>query len=100
MKILMVHKFYYVEGGAERYVFNVTDLLEKKGLIEYQRNPHHRRAKLAIVTDEGWAVLKLLSGRQARWAKHSSGALDIEQVEAAAEMVRSITNRLLEQSVQ
>jgi len=31
MKILMVHKFYYVEGGAERYVFNVTDLLQKKG---------------------------------------------------------------------
>jgi len=31
MKVLMVHKFYYVEGGAERYVFNVTDLLEKKG---------------------------------------------------------------------
>ena len=31
MKILMVHKFYYVEGGAERYVFNVTDLLEEKG---------------------------------------------------------------------
>ena len=31
MKILMVHKFYYVEGGAERYVFNVTDLLKKKG---------------------------------------------------------------------
>ena len=31
MKILMVHKFYYVEGGAERYVFNVTDLLKEKG---------------------------------------------------------------------
>ena len=31
MKILIVHKFYYVEGGAERYVFNVTDLLKKKG---------------------------------------------------------------------
>lgn len=31
MKVLMVHKFYYVEGGAERYVFNVSDLLEEKG---------------------------------------------------------------------
>ncbi|MBN1466502.1 glycosyltransferase [candidate division KSB1 bacterium] len=31
MKILMVHKFYYVEGGAERYVFNVTDLMKEKG---------------------------------------------------------------------
>ncbi len=31
MKILMVHKFYYIEGGAERYVFNISDLLQKKG---------------------------------------------------------------------
>ena len=31
MKILMVHKFYYVEGGAERYVFNLSDLLTEKG---------------------------------------------------------------------
>ncbi len=31
MKILMVHKFYYIEGGAERYVFNLTDLLKAKG---------------------------------------------------------------------
>lgn len=30
MKILMLHKFYYIEGGAERYVFNITDLLEEK----------------------------------------------------------------------
>jgi glycosyltransferase involved in cell wall biosynthesis len=27
----MVHKFHYIEGGAERYVFNLTDLLERKG---------------------------------------------------------------------
>jgi len=31
MKILMIHKFYYIEGGAERYVFNLTHLLENKG---------------------------------------------------------------------
>jgi len=31
MKILMVHKFHYIEGGAERYVFNITDLLKRKG---------------------------------------------------------------------
>lgn len=27
----MLHKFYYVEGGAERYVFNLTELLKQKG---------------------------------------------------------------------
>ena len=31
MKILMVHKFYYVEGGAERYYFNLSALLQRQG---------------------------------------------------------------------
>lgn len=31
MKILMVHKFYYVEGGAERYFFSLSDLLRANG---------------------------------------------------------------------
>jgi len=31
MKVLLVHKFFYVEGGAERYLFNVKELLEKHG---------------------------------------------------------------------
>ncbi len=32
MKVLMVHKFYYVEGGAERYVYNLSDLLQERGV--------------------------------------------------------------------
>jgi len=31
MNVLMIHKFYYIEGGAERYVFNLSELLNKKG---------------------------------------------------------------------
>lgn len=43
MKILMVHKFYYVEGGAERYVFNVTDLLQEKGHVVIPFAMHDER---------------------------------------------------------
>ena len=31
MNILMVHKFYYIEGGAERYYFNLSGLLQQRG---------------------------------------------------------------------
>ena len=31
MKILQINKFYYLKGGAERYMFDVSKLLEKKG---------------------------------------------------------------------
>ncbi len=83
-------------GLARQGVQRVADLLEKKGLIEYRENPNHRRARLAWVTDEGWTVLKQLQERQSQWAKYASGDLNIGQVEAAAELVRSVGQRLLE----
>ena len=41
IKILMVHKFFYVEGGAERYIFNLTDLLQSKGHQVIPFAAHH-----------------------------------------------------------
>lgn len=43
MKILMVHKFYYVEGGAERYMFNLSELLQRSGHQVIPFAMHHPR---------------------------------------------------------
>ena len=32
MKVLMIHKFYFIEGGGERYMFNLASLLEEDGV--------------------------------------------------------------------
>ena len=83
-------------GLARQGVQRVADLLEDKGLIEYLRNPNHQRAKLAKITDEGRKLLDQLQGRESRWARQAAGDLDIEQVEAATKLVRSIRERLLD----
>jgi len=83
-------------GLARQGVQRVADLLEKKELIEYLKNPNHRRAKLAKVTAKGEVLLNQLQKRQSRWAKHAAGDLDIEQVEAATELVRLVGQRLLD----
>ena len=83
-------------GLARQGVQRVADLLEKKGLIEYLDNPHHRRAKLAKVTAEGRSVLHELQQRQSRWARHASGDLNTSQVRAATALVRSVGQRLLD----
>jgi len=31
MRVLMINKFYYVRGGTERYCFDMTKLLQRKG---------------------------------------------------------------------
>jgi DNA-binding MarR family transcriptional regulator len=83
-------------GLARQGVQRVADLLEKKGLIEYRQNPSHRRAKLAQVTTAGQNLLNQLQERQSLWARHAAGELDIQQVEAATELVRFVGQRLVE----
>ena len=41
MNVLMIHKFHYIEGGAERYVFNLSELLQKKGNVVIPFSMHH-----------------------------------------------------------
>lgn len=43
MKVLMVHKFYFIEGGAERYLFNLSGLLTKHGVEVVPFAMHHPR---------------------------------------------------------
>lgn len=40
-------------GLARQSVQRVVDLLEKHGLVRLERNPHHRRAKLVVLTPAG-----------------------------------------------
>ncbi len=43
MRILTVHKFHYIEGGAERYLFNMSDLLRSHGHEVIPFSMHHPR---------------------------------------------------------
>lgn len=44
-------------GLARQSVQRVVDLLEERGMVRYQANPHHRRAKLAVLTAVGRTAL-------------------------------------------
>jgi|SRR5215471_2660933 len=55
-------------GLTRQSVQRTTDLLEASGLISYAANPAHQRAKLAMLTDRGRAVLDDITSRQIAWA--------------------------------
>ena len=50
MNVLMIHKFHYIEGGAERYVFNLSELLQKKNDIVIPFSMHHPKPALLFVS--------------------------------------------------
>jgi len=49
-------------------VQRVGDVLEQDGLVEYQENPAHRRAKLLQLTPKGSAALRTIQAAQQPWA--------------------------------
>ncbi len=75
---------------ARQSVQRVADLLEREGLIAYEANPRHRRAKLARLTPPGRRVLGRIQRSQRRWAETNGAAVGTADLEQAAELLPRI----------
>ena len=53
---------------ARQSVQRVADLLERDGLVVYEDNPAHRRAKLVRLTPDGRRTLQRIQSAQGEWA--------------------------------
>ena len=76
---------------ARQSVQRVADLLARDGLVAYEDNPRHRRAKLARLTPEGSRVLARIDAAQRTWAnRHGAevGPSDAEQAAGLLERIR------------
>lgn len=51
-------------GLSRQSVQRSIDLLSEKGLVAFAPNPHHRRAKLVVLTTEGLAAVTSADARQ------------------------------------
>ena len=55
-------------GLARQSVQRVADALKEVGLVTYEDNPRHRRARLVTLTDEGRVTLRTIQAAQRPWA--------------------------------
>jgi DNA-binding MarR family transcriptional regulator len=76
-------------GLARQSVQRVADALEAGGLVAFEDNPHHRRARLVRLTPEGRVVLAAIQAAQAPWADRHGASIGTEKLERA--------NRVLDQ---
>lgn len=56
-------------GLARQSVQRIADLLEAAGLVAYEENPRHRRARLFGLTEVGRATLDAIQAAQQPWAE-------------------------------
>jgi DNA-binding MarR family transcriptional regulator len=81
-------------GLTRQTVQRTVNELEAQGLVRFAPNPHHRRAKLVVLTDAGQAVYGQARRRQRPWAAALSRGLADGEIEAALSVMRRVRGKL------
>ncbi|AXV83183.1 MarR family transcriptional regulator [Ralstonia solanacearum] len=71
----------------------VNDLVEE-GLVEFQPNPHHRRAQLVMVTAKGKQAAEAAMRLQAPWVNDLSDGLRVEDIQTMRKVVSALRTKL------
>lgn len=74
---------YLARQGVQR----VTDLLEADGMVTYEDNPRHARAKLVAITPVGRDALRRIQRDQRSWANRLGERLGQDSLERAASVL-------------
>ncbi|MGB4248079.1 MAG: MarR family transcriptional regulator [Pseudohongiellaceae bacterium] len=82
-----------VLGQSRQAVQRITDVMEKDGLLRYQKNPDHKRSVLVCLTDSGQEVYSALRAVQDPWAIENTESVPVEELETALQLVRRLINQ-------
>ena len=85
-------------GLKRQSVQRLVDLLEEEGMVRFEDNPHHRRAKLIRMTEAGQRKFAKISAIQAGWVNRLSRGLKAGELESAVALLRVIHVRLGQRS--
>ena len=77
-------------GLARQSVQRVVDLLEKRGLVRLEQNPHHRRAKLVVLTPTGRDALAAAEAAEAPMNRLVLDRIGAERIAAAMAVMAEI----------
>ncbi len=77
-------------GLSRQSVQRTADLLEERGLVRFEPNPHHQRAKLVVLTPEGVAATEAADDRQRPFGRGLMAAVGPERLAIALDVLTQI----------
>ena len=83
-------------GANRQNVQRIVNDLVKDGLLEFQPNPHHRRAQLVVLTEAGREAFDLAMNLQTPWINELAEGLDIDAIQTTQQVLNHLRNRLEE----
>jgi DNA-binding MarR family transcriptional regulator len=81
-------------GANRQNVQRIVNDLNQEGFVDFQSNPHHRRAQLVLLTEKGRKTLDAASRLQARWANELTAGIRVEDIETMGKVILSLRARL------
>lgn len=85
-------------GLQRQSVQRTIDVLCKEDLVKLVDNPHHRRARLAVLTAKGWDTVAEANKLRDRWRKRMTASLSKAELETAYQVLRRIRRELGDRS--
>lgn len=84
-------------GTNRQNVQRIVNDLAKDGLIEFQPNPHHRRAQLVVLTGKGRQAFEAAIARQIPWAERLAQGLDAPTITSAHRVLSTLKLNLMDE---
>ena len=75
---------------ARQSVQRVADILADEGLVAYEANPRHERAKLVSLTEAGRVVLAAIQGAQRGWADELGAEIGVADLERLGRLLDKV----------
>lgn len=84
-------------GLHRQGVQRIVNELEAEGVVEFQPNPHHKRAHLVVLTDTGRKLFEAAVALQVPWVNSLSSGLTSKDITAAHGVIAHLKTRLEQQ---
>lgn len=81
-------------AGNRQNVQRIVNDLVKEGLVEFQPNPHHRRAPLVVLTDAGKQAFDEAMRLQVPWINELSDRLPVTDLETTHRVIAALCGKL------
>jgi len=80
-------------GANRQNIQRIVNDLAADGLVEFRSNPHHRRAQLVVLTDDGKKCFDDAMRLQAPWVNNLADGLKVSDIETTHRVITSIRRK-------
>jgi DNA-binding MarR family transcriptional regulator len=81
-------------GAYRQNVQRIINALHREGLVAFEANPHHRRARLVVLTEKGKQTLDAAMRLQAPWINDLSEGLAIKDLQTVHHVIVALRQKL------